>query len=536
MPPATITLPTAAPARAVFEQAVQLVKAQQPDNPTIDTWLQNKFTIEDIYSIVAEVERKYSNRPKSRARKWLTKFAAGVSYYGKVMDMLVQHHPEYVSLIWGTTKLMFVLVQNHEEILTELAKSMARMGAALPRVTIHLDLFPVPAMRKAVHDIYEAIITHLQDTLEFYQHGRLKKAWKAFIQPYSLRFQDHVVRIEACSREIESLAIALGHQGIREMYGAMLKLQARVHSLESGISSNHQSTYDLLQKMNQEFSAHHALSSTHYLITKDMRTAQMIEAAKGDTFGEPMETMSFRLAFGKRHIRNRPVDLGYVWNMPALNRWSSQPSSAVLIIRGSMSARPESIIVGTTLANHVRNAGVFVLWAFQSTPARQAVRTSGITLLKYLAMQTLKLNADAFANTASPAFNHTRIAAASTEEHWIHILASALVGVRDVYIVVDLDVLQTADDGSVETHQLVTSLQRLIRACPLTAIKIALISLRRTFSFRAQPYGWDELDITRASINRGGNSRSARAKQWYRGQNRRKACTPPVAFRPLLNA
>lgn len=30
-----------------------------------------------------------------------------VSYYGKVMDVLVQQHPEYVSLAWGTMKLVF---------------------------------------------------------------------------------------------------------------------------------------------------------------------------------------------------------------------------------------------------------------------------------------------------------------------------------------------------------------------------------------------------------------------------------------------
>jgi len=30
-----------------------------------------------------------------------------ISYYGNVMDALVQQHPEYVSLAWGTMKLVF---------------------------------------------------------------------------------------------------------------------------------------------------------------------------------------------------------------------------------------------------------------------------------------------------------------------------------------------------------------------------------------------------------------------------------------------
>lgn len=28
-------------------------------------------------------------------------------YYGNIMDVLVQHHPEYVSLVWGAMKFIF---------------------------------------------------------------------------------------------------------------------------------------------------------------------------------------------------------------------------------------------------------------------------------------------------------------------------------------------------------------------------------------------------------------------------------------------
>jgi len=30
-------------------------------------------------------------------------------YYGKVLDMLAQHHPEYVALAWGTVKLVLTV-------------------------------------------------------------------------------------------------------------------------------------------------------------------------------------------------------------------------------------------------------------------------------------------------------------------------------------------------------------------------------------------------------------------------------------------
>ena len=34
-------------------------------------------------------------------------------YYGKVLDMLAQHHPEYVALAWGTVKLVLTVSRRH---------------------------------------------------------------------------------------------------------------------------------------------------------------------------------------------------------------------------------------------------------------------------------------------------------------------------------------------------------------------------------------------------------------------------------------
>jgi hypothetical protein len=33
-------------------------------------------------------------------------------YYGQVLDMLAQHHPEYVSLAWGTLKFILMVRGN----------------------------------------------------------------------------------------------------------------------------------------------------------------------------------------------------------------------------------------------------------------------------------------------------------------------------------------------------------------------------------------------------------------------------------------
>ena len=48
-----------------------------------------------------------------KARLWSTEVSEVLVYYGNIFDVLVQHHPEYVSLAWGTFKLLFVVSIPH---------------------------------------------------------------------------------------------------------------------------------------------------------------------------------------------------------------------------------------------------------------------------------------------------------------------------------------------------------------------------------------------------------------------------------------
>jgi hypothetical protein len=65
--------------------------------------------MQDMMDSLAEARALYSSKANSQARKWLVRLSSRVVYYADVMDMLVQHHPEYVSLGWGTFKLLFVV-------------------------------------------------------------------------------------------------------------------------------------------------------------------------------------------------------------------------------------------------------------------------------------------------------------------------------------------------------------------------------------------------------------------------------------------
>lgn len=63
----------------------------------------------DVQDTLMNAKRAYDSKPVSKTRKWLVIFSSKLTYYGNVLDVLVQHHPEYVSLAWGAFKFLFIV-------------------------------------------------------------------------------------------------------------------------------------------------------------------------------------------------------------------------------------------------------------------------------------------------------------------------------------------------------------------------------------------------------------------------------------------
>ena len=63
----------------------------------------------DVQQVLQHAQNKYRSQSPCKARKWLVALAERISHYGQVLDVLVQQHPEYVSLAWGTFKFVFTV-------------------------------------------------------------------------------------------------------------------------------------------------------------------------------------------------------------------------------------------------------------------------------------------------------------------------------------------------------------------------------------------------------------------------------------------
>lgn len=67
--------------------------------------------MKDIVLAVKLAQDKYSAKRNSKAWKWLTQLSTRINHYGSVLDVMVQHHPEYAAFAWGAMKILFVVSQ-----------------------------------------------------------------------------------------------------------------------------------------------------------------------------------------------------------------------------------------------------------------------------------------------------------------------------------------------------------------------------------------------------------------------------------------
>ena len=98
------------PAKRAFEEAVQIFNGSLADGEEERLDPKEVTTMADVLEYTNKAKESWEDKPRwKKPRKWLERFSSRVTYYGKIMDVLVQHHPAYGSLAWGAMKLLFVV-------------------------------------------------------------------------------------------------------------------------------------------------------------------------------------------------------------------------------------------------------------------------------------------------------------------------------------------------------------------------------------------------------------------------------------------
>jgi hypothetical protein len=97
------------PAEEAFKEALSVFQLDPRTSARFDR-VQQLQSLHDLESILNEARSKYERQHENKkVAKWLSKLSSRICHYGQILDVLVQHHPEYVSLAWGAMKFLFVV-------------------------------------------------------------------------------------------------------------------------------------------------------------------------------------------------------------------------------------------------------------------------------------------------------------------------------------------------------------------------------------------------------------------------------------------
>ncbi|KAK0744482.1 hypothetical protein B0T21DRAFT_357894 [Apiosordaria backusii] len=396
--------------------------------------------MQDFISTLTNARSKYESRKSGKAYTWLEKLSSRVVYYGTVLDVLVQHNPEYVSLVWGTFKFLFVSILNHEEMVKSLAKSCTCIAETLPRVDLSLILYPTTAMRDAVAWLYAVIMRFIVHSVRWYRQSRIKHILTSITSPWSLDYEPELREVEQHARTIDKLAQSSSQAELREAHFQIHQIRSDLLAARGDIKVLTTFVEDRFQRMMEFASTSQTLQlkiSQDVTSSKQMISHVQLGQILSLSFMECLPTSGQCLAYCRSFWLRRQGSHPPGRSDLILQTIKSKEESSFMVIEKSSRSEAKDILIESI--STIRRCGLPVLWALRSPGLQESTITS-IDVIRMLLYQALEINSSAM-NTPYP-ITIAQLREASSHEEWLLLLKRALQGLPTVYIIIDSDVVE----------------------------------------------------------------------------------------------
>ncbi|KAG7050142.1 nacht domain protein [Colletotrichum scovillei] len=149
----------------------------------------------ELQDVLAQANAMQEDRSSSKDAKSLNsniqaglqQFCKSTLYYAAVMDTMAQHHPEWVSLAWGTMKMLLMIPIEYQKVKEGIVTNLGRIGSKLELVSLLLSFYPVERMTNAAAAIYASIADFLAYCLRYLRSNCLVKTFKTMVAPFDTR-------------------------------------------------------------------------------------------------------------------------------------------------------------------------------------------------------------------------------------------------------------------------------------------------------------------------------------------------------------
>ncbi|KAK4446731.1 hypothetical protein QBC34DRAFT_411234 [Podospora aff. communis PSN243] len=529
----------AASARDAFQSAQTLLCSGE--NKSLSQGLNPAVvpsTAEELMAAIQEAQKNYHLRRNHKAWKWITRLSSRVMFYAQVMDVMCQHHPEYVSLAWGLLKFVFIGVTNHETLIKELSKALCRVCEAIKHVQLQLLLYPSKDMKEQVGSLYAHLVKFATRALKWYREPRLLHAITSITKPYALRFKDTVDDIQDTIRQIDRIALSMSQAEQRQILLKLdesrksseveqrqirLELEATRMELRETRAAHSESMKLMLAEFKMAIDGAAQLQFSGLLDTNRkisrIELSQLMAFLSTSSLPSPDAVRNTLSATRKIRLRQTP-NSQTLYHSPALQEWGALPTSSQLLIEAPFVKRHTIRDFAIDVIDLVSAANIPTAWVLDAKNI-SAEEAAPSDIVKYLASQVLTTN-QTLMDERSASLYAARFQSARTEKEWFALLGSVMEGLQQVYLVIDLDLVDRLGFGPASwLSEFPKFFDLLKQRCESVVVKVAFVRTTKAEMGEAEPPDQgmririprrDSGGVRKVAGKRGGRRRKAFAK------------------------
>jgi len=209
-------------AEDAYEEALRYLEREFEGDAKATTWLRTMKTtsLGDLLDTAKQAENRYNQAAQTKQKtlkSWIRGLSRRIMLYGQVLDVLSQHHPEYVALVWGVLKFVLMGVINHENLVAQFSKALYWIGQVLPRCELSAELYQNDEMRDAIATLYAHILLFLQQAVKWYNLGSAGRALTSLFKPFELSYKETLDEITLCAKTIDDISSLASKVEIREI-------------------------------------------------------------------------------------------------------------------------------------------------------------------------------------------------------------------------------------------------------------------------------------------------------------------------------
>ncbi|KAF2113903.1 hypothetical protein BDV96DRAFT_600662 [Lophiotrema nucula] len=470
-------------AAEAYQNAIRLLKLELGTAGCMPISEEHHASIHDISAVVEKAQQNYTagQNEHTGARKWLEKLSSRIMYYGRVFDMLAQHHPEYVALAWGAIKLVLTGIINRAELVQKVSQALVAIGDVLPRAELSAELYQTEYMEAALSRLYTYVIMFFQLCVRWYNRSSLGRLWASFKTPFELDYKDLVEQIRVCSHAVEDLANAGARAEIRNIRVLLELHHARAIEQDAKLLELQNRLENSMTQLMQVATSHKSITERMSGDVRGIREGvSRIEFHHVLQFFAPKVLPSTALdkvrSFACQNPTTSLPNCNATKIHSTLRDWVSNGNLSLLVVQVGPRAQKQAKELTSEVIGHLSKSGQRVFFNIYLTHSADSAQSIS-EVLQNIIFQVLQLSGELFAEFAEQ-LNLSKIQGSHTEGEWADLLSLLFSKLPQAFVVIeteDLDRFYRRDPAW--TERFLKLFQKIVDRATASAneIKVLLV-------------------------------------------------------------